>query len=143
MSTNMRPEISERNPYWIPRERYYELKHFCRQYPVWKKAYNTLDGLSKRPSDSLEIWKKHKNGGHVSDPTARIAEAKANFSRKIEMVENCIRNTDSVLYPYIIKYVTIGCSYDALKVKDNIPCGRDFFYDRIRKFFWFLSKERG
>lgn len=54
MGTTIRPELSEKNPYWIERHRYYELKHFCLQYPIWKKAYAALDGLSRRPSD-LEV----------------------------------------------------------------------------------------
>ena len=31
MATMIRPELSEKNPYWIERHRYYELKHFCLQ----------------------------------------------------------------------------------------------------------------
>ena len=46
MATEIRPELSEKNPYWIGKHRYYELKHFCLQYPIWKKAYNALLGLS-------------------------------------------------------------------------------------------------
>ena len=55
MGTTIRPELSEKNPYWIERHRYYELKHFCLQYPIWKKAYAALDGLSRRPSD-MEVF---------------------------------------------------------------------------------------
>ena len=51
MGTTIRPELSEKNPYWIEKHRYYELKHFCLQYPIWKKAYLALDGLAKRPTD--------------------------------------------------------------------------------------------
>lgn len=64
MGTTIRPELSEKNPYWIERHRYYELKHFCLQYPIWKKAYAALDGLSRRPSD-LEVFSKK---GEISDP---------------------------------------------------------------------------
>lgn len=42
MGTTLRAELSEKNPYWIEKHRYYELKHFCLQYPIWKKAYTTL-----------------------------------------------------------------------------------------------------
>lgn len=27
-----RDGLSRKNPYWIPRHRYYELKHFCLQF---------------------------------------------------------------------------------------------------------------
>lgn len=37
MSTAIRPELSKSSKYWIDRHRYYELKHFCLQYPIWKK----------------------------------------------------------------------------------------------------------
>ena len=30
-----RAELSKKNPYHIPRYRYYELKYFCRQYDDW------------------------------------------------------------------------------------------------------------
>lgn len=50
MSTLIRPEISKNNEYWIPRHRYYELKHFCLQYREWVKIVNSLD--SKLPSTS-------------------------------------------------------------------------------------------
>jgi hypothetical protein len=43
MGTTIRPELSEKNPYWIEKHRYYELKHFCLQYPIWRKAYSVLD----------------------------------------------------------------------------------------------------
>ena len=42
MSTLIRPELSETNRYWIEKHRYYELKHFCLQYPLWRHAYNSL-----------------------------------------------------------------------------------------------------
>ena len=50
MSTVIRPELSKSSKYWIDRHRYYELKHFCLQYPIWKKAAQLLDALSKSPS---------------------------------------------------------------------------------------------
>ena len=34
MGTTLRAELSEKNPYWIEKHRYYELKHFCLQYPI-------------------------------------------------------------------------------------------------------------
>lgn len=39
MGTIIRPELSEKNKYWLEKHRYYELKHFCLQYPLWKQAY--------------------------------------------------------------------------------------------------------
>lgn len=41
MGNIIRAEVSEKNPYWIEKHRHYELKHFCLQYPIWKKAYSS------------------------------------------------------------------------------------------------------
>lgn len=49
MGTNIRPELSNKSPYWIERHRYYELKHFCLQYPIWKRAYAALGNLGANP----------------------------------------------------------------------------------------------
>ena len=99
MATEIRPELSEKNPYWIGKHRYYELKHFCLQYPIWKKAYNALLGLSSRPND-LDIFVK--SGQVRSDPTARCAESRVSFAKRMELVEQAAIGTDGDLYPYII-----------------------------------------
>jgi hypothetical protein len=138
MSTVVRPEVSEKNPYYISRERYYELKHFCRQYPVWKKAYCALDSLSRRPAD-LELSSKT---GQRGDPTARCAEAREYYLHRIEMVEQCAQDASPDLAKYIMNYVTKGDGYSVLKMRDNIPCCKDVFYDAARKFYWLLSKVR-
>lgn len=108
MATEIRPELSEKNPYWIGKHRYYELKHFCLQYPIWKKAYNALLGLSSRPND-LDIFVK--SGQVRSDPTARCAESRVSFAKRMELVEQAAIGTDGDLYPYILRGVTEGLSY--------------------------------
>lgn len=139
MATEIRPELSDKNPYWIGKHRYYELKHFCLQYPIWKKAYNALLGLSSRPND-LDIFVK--SGQVRSDPTARCAESRVSFAKRMELVEQAAIGTDGDLYPYILRGVTEGLSYNALKMQYAIPCCREVYYNLYRRFFWLLSKER-
>lgn len=139
MRNDLRPELSEKNPYWIGKHRYYELKHFCLQYPIWKKAYTSLDGLSKRPAD-LRIFVQ--SGQLTGDPTARCAQSRIFFADRMEMVEQAAIGADSDLYPYLLRGVTEGLSYDALKMKYDIPCCRDVYYAAYRRFFWLLSKRR-
>ena len=104
MATTIRPELSEKNPYWIERHRYYELKHFCLQYPIWKKAYVALDGLSRRPAD-MEIFSRNRTTG---DPTARCAEARSYYLDRMKTVEQTAIATDAELSNYILKGVTEG-----------------------------------
>lgn len=139
MGTKIRPEISENNKYWISRHRYYELKHFCLQYPIWKKAYSVLDDVCVS-AVNLDIITA--SSGFPGDPTAKCAMAKVYYSERISMLEKIAVETDKVLCNYILKAVTEDLSYTYLKTKLDIPCSKDMYYDRYRKFFWLLSKER-
>lgn len=139
MANDIRPELSQKNPYWIGKHRYYELKHFCLQYPIWKKAYQSLDALS-RSSDALQIFVK---GGQMKgDPTERCAQSRIFFADRMEMVEQAAIGAEPELYAYLLRGVTEGLSYDTLKVRYDIPCCRDVYYAAYRRFFWLLSKKR-
>lgn len=138
MGTTIRPEVSEKNPYWIEKHRYYELKHFCLQYAMWKKICGSLDSLSRRPDNSAAFAKN----GTVGDPTARCAEAREYYSDRMKMVEQAAVATDAELSNYILKGVTEGWSYDILKARLDIPCCKDVYYNLYRRFFWLLNKAR-
>lgn len=56
----------------------------------------------------------------------------------MEMVEQAAIGADPDIYSYILRCVTSGISYDKM-VASGIPCSRDYFYDRYRKFFWILD----
>ena len=73
MSTQIRPEISQKNPYWIPKHRYYELKHFVMQYPAWIAARKGLDFLHT-PTYCVRVKKD------AEDPTMTGAELRAYYS---------------------------------------------------------------
>jgi hypothetical protein len=138
MSTLIRPEISMKNKYWISKHRYYELKHFCLQYEDWRKMYLILTDTSI-PSVHTGL---EKQAGNHSDPTARRAILAEDYSRRINIVEKCAKESDDLLWTYILKGVTENRSYEYLSTKLNMPCCRDTYYDRYRKFFWLLNKER-
>jgi len=138
MSTTIHPEVSEKNKYWIDKHRYYELKHFCLQYPLWKKEYQSFDGYSKQPAGTEIV----QDNSH-SDPTAKCVEDREYYLNRMKIIEQTAIKTDSILGPYILIGVTEGISYNGLKKKHNVPCCRDTYYDLYRRFFWLLSRERG
>lgn len=138
MGTIIRPELSEKNKYWIEKHRYYELKHFCLQYPIWKKAYLALDGLSKRP---INLVMSSKTNVH-SDPVAKCVEARSFYFERMGLIEQTAIATDADLSNYILRAVTEGISYDHLKARLEIPCCRDIYYELYRRFFWLLNKAR-
>ena len=101
--------------YTLSKHRFYELKHFCLQYPEWKRLYSTLDGWPE------EI------GKNEGDTTSRDGIRRADIRRNVELIEECARITDRD----ILRYVTESgiC----------LPVELKYSY---RRFFWELSKRR-
>lgn len=138
MATVIRPEVSERNKYRIDKHRHYELKHFCLQYPEWKRLYLEF-------SDSnvpLSMIDKISTSNMPGDPTAKRALMRSYYSDKMALIERVALETDKYLHNYILKGVTEGLSFTHLKTKLDMPCGKDMYYDRYRRFFWLLNKAR-
>lgn len=135
MSTDIRPELSKKNPYWLPKHRYYELKHFVMQYPEWNAARN---GLSFTHAPEYGIRVKTD----VSDPTMTCAELRVYYSTRIEMVERASAQCGCPYY--VLRGILDELSYEKmlLRYPKIIRYTRDHYYDCYRKFFWLLNQER-
>lgn len=136
---NLKPETSKKNPYYIPKHRMYELVHFCLQYPEWKKICSGTDELYFR---NLNLDKIRCNTNNYPDPTAELAMKRFRCYENMKLVEDVANRTDETLSHYILLAVTEDLRYETIKSRLDIPCGRDMFYDRRRKFFWLLDKLR-
>ena len=138
MSTTIRPELSKKNRYWINKHRYYELKHFCLQYDIWKKKYLSL---TSPMSTSSIIRFDEFDTGH-GDPVCDYVVDKLFYLERMQLIEKTAEYADPVLSPFILKAVTKDLSFNTLKLMYDIPCGKDLYYDRYRKFFWLLNFSR-
>ena len=141
MGTNTRPELSESNKWWIGKHRYYELRHFCLQYPEWQRMLSEIDGLPRCSPNTRERINEGKN----SDPTAVYAEAWEYLSRRIELVNKAAYEASNhqFWYTILVEAVATGDSYDVLNARIGImPVSRNEWYVVYRKFFWFLDKMR-
>lgn len=137
MSSPVKPELSRKNRYWIPKNRHYELKYFCLQYSEWKKLYSEISVLKTTSYTSIPC-----GNNQVGNPTLRIVEQRQLYLERIKLIEETAEKTDPDLSVYILKGITEGLSYDSLRAKFNIPCSKDTYYDRYRRFFWLLDKIR-
>lgn len=138
MASVIRPNISKKNKYWIDKHRYYELKHFCLQYPIWKKELTNIHEFNK--SSSIKSYMSNTN--LPNDPVCDLVVLKLYYSNKIDLVENIAKKSDKYLSEYILRAVTEDISYTKLKSRLEIPCSRGMYYDRYRRFFWLLDQER-
>ena len=102
MTTKIRPSISMKNKYWIDKHRHYELKHFCLQYPSWKRTYEDLSETSV----GISKFEHTPSSNIPGDPTCIQAMRKTFYSERIKLIERIAREADEFLYEYILKAVT-------------------------------------
>lgn len=122
--------VSKKNPYWMPKNRYYELKYFCFQFWDWQKQRSALDGLATREN---------------REPTEREAIKRAALSHRIEMVMNAMDEATKKhpeIYEDLLYGVTRGYSYDSMSAKKVLPMSREAYYNIYRYFFYLLHCAR-
>ncbi len=122
----------ELGQYGISKYRYRELSNFCLQYKEFKKERLNCYSLDGSVLDGMP------RGNYLSDPTMNKAEKAIRLGNYIELIEQTAIEACGDLYPYIIKAVTEGLTWDFLLP----PCGRRQFYNERRKFFFLLNKKR-
>lgn len=123
--------------YNISKHRFLELYHYCMQYQEWKDELKYLNDTVKSIDYSGEI-----KGTGTGSATEQLAIKRAELSKKCELIEQTAIEADGDIYQYIIKGVTTEyATYKYLKEVMNIPCGKNMYYERRRKFYWLLSRK--
>lgn len=132
---NVRP-VNEKK-YNMSKYRFGELYNFCLQYNEWKLELTYMTDTLTSPMITGLPRVQGK-----SDPTVTLAIRRQELENKCKMVEQTAVEADADIYPHIIKAVTNeGITYHYLREFMDIPCGKDMYYDRRRKFYWLLSKK--
>ena len=111
------------NEYAISKHRFYELKHFCLQYPEWKKVYSDADGYSEEAG---------KNEG---DTTSKDGMTRAELWKNIVLIRKACHDTGYNRWMTLLAYVTGD-------INVPFPGEKELFFYYYRKFFWLLSQRR-
>lgn len=126
-----------RNKYNISSNRFRELYYFCLQYNEWRDElkYKT-DTIAGQEISDLP-------GAHsCSDGTSKLAMRRMELERNCRLIEKTAIEADAEIYQYLIKAATNeNISFHYLKTVMDMPCERDTYYDRRRKFYWILSQK--
>lgn len=141
MATDTRPELSDKNKWWISKHRYYELRHFCLQFPEWQKKFNEIDSLPSKSAYATD----RVNTGWISDPVELKAEIGEYYVSRMSLVQTVAYEAcdHQFWYPLLVDAVTHQKSYDILEAQVGImPVSRNEWYVLYRKFFWCLDKLR-
>lgn len=120
----MKTSISKKNPYWVSKHRFLELYHFCLQYGEFKKELADTVYLPDDPE---------------FDPTGDTAVRLERLHRNIELIEACCKDSDKELWHFLLLGVSEGYSYETLRSRFHIPCGKDYYFIRWRKVYWLMS----
>lgn len=124
--------------YKISKHRFLELYHFCMQYQEWKDELKYLVDTVKGISYSGEI-----KGTGMGNATEQLVMRRSELRKKCELIEQTAVEADPEIYRYIIEGVTTDyASYKYLREVMGIPCGKDMYYNRRRKFYWLLSRKK-
>lgn len=136
MSTEIRPEISKKSKYWLSKHRYYELLHWCRQYDEWWASRSEhLNTLNSAALISIKEGKSTKS--IVEEAVIKLDSV----NKKIDLIHETVKEADPELADYILYSVTHGVGYTNLKTVKDIPCSKNYFYEKYRRFFWLLDKK--
>lgn len=76
-----------------------------------------------------------------SDPTGELAIKRESLLHRIDLVNESAKISGGDIFEYLLKSVAYGYSFKTLQA-DGIPCGKDYFYERYRKYFYILDKLR-
>lgn len=118
----------------MSKHRRLELTHFCLQYYEWAEESRNLRLYPETMFDRV-------HGSDPADPVFDISERLLEIEAKMEMVRLTALKTDPYIGEHIFEAVTENKAFPYFEA-NGIPCGKDMFYDRLRKFFWLLDKVR-
>ena len=110
--------------YSLSKHRFYELKHFCLQYPEWERLYSQLDGW---PGAS------NKNEG---DTTSRDGIRRADLARNMVLIRDICHTVCGKYEQQMFQLVTA-------ELRPNLAWDQKDFWYYHQKFFWELSRRRG
>ena len=124
--------------YYISKQKFLTARHFCLQYSEWRDEYKALSSgnISGIDYDGMP------HGSTVGNPTEARAIRLEELSRKISLVEQTAIEAGEDIAEWILKGVTSeDATFRYLKMVMGIPCEKDMYYDRRRKFYWLISQK--
>ena len=126
--------LSTKNKYYIPKETFLMVIHYCKQYPMWV----TELGITLDQSKAIRYDVDRVQSSNDYDPTAEPAIKRAEIARKKELVDSVAKYVAGGMYKWLILGVCYDMPYYALKQK-GIPCGKDMYYDKRRRFYFEMA----
>lgn len=135
--TTIRPVV--KNTEWkLTKHEFYTAYHYALQYQDFKNQYSAEAMLNAVNNDGMP------RGNNLSDPTYRKAIKLTELSKKIKLIEDTVKEADESIYQWLLIGVTNeNCTFNYLQQRMSIPCGKNYYYDKRRKFYYLLAERIG
>lgn len=127
--------LSAKNKYYIPKEEFLTVLHYCKQYPLWVAELETSPDTSR----AIVYDKDRVQTSGDFNPVESIAIRRHAMEMKRQELEEVAHSVAPDLYDWLILGVCYGMTYYQLYQR-GIPCGKDMYYDRRRRFYYEMSK---
>ena len=121
--------------YYLPKETYLTVVHYCRQYPIWMQELN----MEFDARQGISYDRDRVQTSNNSDSTSSLGIKRAEVSRKKDMLEHVAYETANGMAKWIILGCCFSMTYLQLKTY-GIPCGKDLYYKLRRKFYYKISE---
>ena len=122
--------------YQMSKHEFYSAYHYALQYNEWKDRYDSIVGLKAVVNDG------QPHGTAPGNPTENQAMQLEDILGKIKLVEGIVNEAAPDIARWLLKAVTNeGVSFNYLASVMNIPCGKKYYYNARRKFYYLLAKK--
>lgn len=133
----IRSTLSKKNEYYISPHAFYAAYHQAMRYTEWLEEYEAIASATIK---AVDYEHDGGSGSYTGDPTSSLGAKLARISKNLDAIRWAAKEAGEDLYTYILYAVTNeGVTYKYLRTK-KIPCSRNEFYQRRRKFYYLLSK---
>lgn len=112
------------------------VKAYAREYQDWQRA---LQYLTHTPR-SQRFDEPQGRAQGAGRPTERLAIKRATISKKCYMIEQTAREAGPFIYPFLLKGVTTGATFETL-FAEGMACSRNTYYTKRRDFYKRLSEK--
>ena len=121
--------------YFIPKETFLTVVHFCKQYPLWVAELSIQPDTNRGVSYDGDIVQT----SGLSDMTAQEGSRRAEIARKKKLVDETTKEVGGEhLGWWLLQGVCFDYPYFSLQQR-GIPCGKDKYYEMRRRFYYELS----
>lgn len=128
--------LSKQNKYYIPKETFLMVIHYCKQYPMWEQELGTTLDQGK----AIRYDGDRVQTSNQYDPTAEPAIKRAEIARKKDAVDGVAQSVAGAMYKWLLLGVCYDMPYYVLRQK-GMPCGKNMYYDKRRQFYYEMSQK--